>query len=65
MRYFIVDDSYVDLEEKKNINETEPEKESITDIIKDFKDTESINDRYLLKLKKTGLILWSLYYKFK
>ena len=31
---------------------SEQEKVSVNDIIKDFKDTESINDRYLLKEKK-------------
>jgi len=40
--------------ENQNINEAEPEpeKESVIDIMKDFKDTETFNDRYLLKIEK-------------
>ena len=49
----MIDDSDIDLEENEELNDTEIEKEqdeeSTIDIIKDFTNTQTINDRYLIK----------------
>ena len=55
-KQLIVDDSDINLEENEDLNDNEIEKEqeaeSSLDIIKDFTDTQPINDRYLMKEPK-------------